>query len=235
MHGCRRARWIFAIVPALFLAPSVANAAASYRDQIVALGPIAYWRLGETSGTTARDEIGAYNGTYYGPTLGQTGTSPPDKAPLFDGVNDYVDVGCPGAGGTALTLMAWIKPSSFSVPDAGILSKKRIWTLLFVVADPAALTAQETTRKTLLESWGYKVNLIDEADTQTNFNTAAALADVAYVSSNVLSMTLDTKLKSRAIGVVMEEVRLNDEMGFASNYMYKSRTQIRSNRSRNLK
>lgn len=45
-----------------------------YRAAVMADNPIAYWRLGESSGTTAVDEKGLYNGTYVGnPTLGVAG------------------------------------------------------------------------------------------------------------------------------------------------------------------
>jgi len=45
-----------------------------YYDSIIADSPIAYWRLGESSGTNAVDEVGSNDGTYQNsPTLGVTG------------------------------------------------------------------------------------------------------------------------------------------------------------------
>jgi hypothetical protein len=45
-----------------------------YLPLIFADVPVGYWRLGESSGTTATDELGSFNGTYNGsPTLGATG------------------------------------------------------------------------------------------------------------------------------------------------------------------
>jgi len=45
-----------------------------YRGLVMSHGPIAYWRLGESSGTNAADETGTHNGTYTNtPTLGVTG------------------------------------------------------------------------------------------------------------------------------------------------------------------
>lgn len=46
-----------------------------YRDAILALNPLAYWRLGETAGTTAVDASGhGYDGTYMpGVVLGEPG------------------------------------------------------------------------------------------------------------------------------------------------------------------
>lgn len=66
----------------------------SYRDTIVAQKPLAYWRLGESSGTTAVDEMGNFDGTYEGsPTLGAAGAidGDSDTAVTFDGSDDVVD------------------------------------------------------------------------------------------------------------------------------------------------
>jgi hypothetical protein len=50
------------------------NKAGFYRAAIMADNPISYWRLGETSGTVAADEMGANTGTYAGGvTLGVDG------------------------------------------------------------------------------------------------------------------------------------------------------------------
>ena len=47
------------------------NPAASYEATVLADGPSGYWRLGETSGTTAAAVTGGVNGTYTnGPVLG---------------------------------------------------------------------------------------------------------------------------------------------------------------------
>jgi hypothetical protein len=56
---------------------------------------IAHWRLGEKSGSTARDTTGTYNGTYTGsPTLGLPGavTNDPDTAAGFNGSTSKVSV-----------------------------------------------------------------------------------------------------------------------------------------------
>lgn len=56
----------------------------AYRDEVIADAPLAYWRLGEASGTTAADEQGAHNGTYVNtPTLGVSGAVPGDTAVSF--------------------------------------------------------------------------------------------------------------------------------------------------------
>ena len=70
----------------------------TYSSVVLADGPSAYWRLGETSGTTAADQVGSSPGTYTGGyALGQAGA-------LTNDSNTAVSVG-PTAG--------WV-----SVPDS---------------------------------------------------------------------------------------------------------------------
>ncbi|MDP2710198.1 MAG: LamG-like jellyroll fold domain-containing protein, partial [Solirubrobacteraceae bacterium] len=70
--------------------------AGSYADAILATpGLLSYWRLGETSGTTASDAKGGRHGTYLnGVALGAEGALVGDAntAASFDGVNDSVTV-----------------------------------------------------------------------------------------------------------------------------------------------
>src|SRR4051812_6350903 len=59
---------------ALLLAGGAWSTAASpYSTAIQADHPPAYWRLNETSGTTAVDSAGNYNGSYTNALIGQTG------------------------------------------------------------------------------------------------------------------------------------------------------------------
>lgn len=64
------------------------------KDAIDTLSPVAYWRLGESSGTTAADAASTHNGTYEsGVTLGADGVGAiSDTAGDFDGSNDFVKV-----------------------------------------------------------------------------------------------------------------------------------------------
>ncbi len=97
----------------------VYTAAALLSQEILADNPVSYWRLNETSGTTATDAMGANDGTYVsGYTLNQGGaTGDGDLAVLFDG--------SAGAGGVTVansaslqitgdqTMEAWLYPTSF--------------------------------------------------------------------------------------------------------------------------
>src|SRR5262245_66022564 len=101
--------------------------AGSYPARVVADGASAYWRLNETSGTTAVDVIGGANGTISGGvTLGQAGAlADGDTAMLFDATGEYVSVpnGSYAAIGTgAMTLECWIKSSAaFPAPPPFII------------------------------------------------------------------------------------------------------------------
>ena len=66
-----------------------------YADVVQADAPLAYWRLGEKSGTTAADAMGRYAGSYAGGvTLGVEGAlvNDPNTAAKFNGVDGYVSV-----------------------------------------------------------------------------------------------------------------------------------------------
>ena len=65
----------------------------AYSDEVAAHNPIAYYQLGETSGTTAVDSAGNHDGTYTnGVTLGAEGVVSNSSAASFDGSNDYVEI-----------------------------------------------------------------------------------------------------------------------------------------------
>jgi concanavalin A-like lectin/glucanase superfamily protein len=103
-------------------------------------GPVSWWRLAETTGTTAADEEQVNPGTYVGGvTRGQPSLLAMDSgngAAAFDGASGRVAV--PDANSldvaSHLTLEAWIKPSA-PLPAAGqfasILSKAESYSLQF--------------------------------------------------------------------------------------------------------
>ncbi len=87
--------------------------------------------------------------------------------------------------------------------------------LLMVVVDPGSLSAQDLAKRALFEAWGFTVTAIDEAAPQADFDTAFGLNDVVYVTQEVTSATVGTKLTETSIGVVTEEDNLSDELGMA--------------------
>ena len=89
-------------------------------------------------------------------------------------------------------------------------------TVLLVVADPVNMTVQDTVKQTLIEGWGHTVNLIDDDAAQAEFDAAYAVNDVVYMSEQINSGTLSTKLRNAYIGVVFEEQKIPDELGVSS-------------------
>ena len=112
---------------------------------------------------------------------------------------------CAASGGTA---KGW--DTNCASTDCAVID------VLFVIADPAAPTATELTRKTWMESWSFTVQLIAASAPQSEFDATVTGADVAYVCETVLSSDLGTKLTAAPIGIVNEEGQLLNEFGLAS-------------------
>jgi RHS repeat-associated protein len=83
----------------------------SYRQVVMVDNPTAYWRMGETSGSSAADTAGSFTGTLNGGiTLGQGGAAWGDSnlAYKFDGSSGYVQIAYAGAlNPSALSVEAW--------------------------------------------------------------------------------------------------------------------------------
>lgn len=88
-----------------------------YRDAVLALSPVGYWRFGEASGSgpTAASEIGP-NATYSGsPTKGVAGllTGDSNTAVAFSSAtSQYAITGSLGVVGPSFSIAAWIKPTA---------------------------------------------------------------------------------------------------------------------------
>jgi hypothetical protein len=99
-----------------------------YKNAVLADNPTGYWRLGETTGTTATATIGSVNGTYTNaPQLGGTGAvNDTDTATSFDGTNDYISMGDNYAysARAAFSVEAWIRPTAATASWRRILSKE---------------------------------------------------------------------------------------------------------------
>src|SRR5262245_55976417 len=101
----------------------------AYSDKVIADGAVAYWRLNETSGTTAVDVIGGNNGTISGGvTLNQGGaTVDGDKAMAFDGTTGKINVatGAYQTFGTGpLTVECWVRLISITTGVAAFVDMK---------------------------------------------------------------------------------------------------------------
>src|SRR5712671_4787956 len=111
-------------------------AASTYSSAVLADAPAGYWRLGESSGTTAADSAGHNAGTYVGGvTLGQAGalSGDSDTSVVLDGSIATVQI--PDAAAldptTQITLEAWIKPSALT----GMILRKDSQYLLSLSAN----------------------------------------------------------------------------------------------------
>jgi hypothetical protein len=87
-----------------------------YRATVMADGPLGYWRLGESPGTTrAHDETGNFDGTYMGNcTLGVPGVVANETAVHFNGTDCTVDLGdhFEFTGISPFSIEAWVKPAT---------------------------------------------------------------------------------------------------------------------------
>lgn len=90
------------------------------------LTPVARWRFNESAGSlVATDAFSQFNGMYDGAKPGGS-PAPVDGgsgSASFDGVNDHVHLGVVDAPGTELTILLWVRPSSFPSSDGRLLSK----------------------------------------------------------------------------------------------------------------
>jgi hypothetical protein len=111
-------------IVALFVTVT-ALASLDYKKVVLNTGPVAYWRLGETSGSTAYPTKGSYDGTYRGsPKLGQQGliVTDSDKAPLLDGSNDRITADSLtsrslSSWSNGYTLDAWVMTTTTSAEE----------------------------------------------------------------------------------------------------------------------
>ncbi len=107
-----------------------------YADMVIASGPLAYWRLDETSGTTAADSaghaLGPFTGTYANsPVLGVPGVMQDGSgstAVTFDGA-DYVDgqdwAALEFDGVKPFTAECWVSLTSGMSNRQGVIVKAR--------------------------------------------------------------------------------------------------------------
>ena len=98
--------------------------------------------------------------------------------------------------------------------------------LLMVAVDPASLTSQETARKTLIEDWGYTVEIIDDGSSQGEFDAAVANNDVVYITDAITASALGSKLTAATIGIVSEAIDMKEDLGFAGSSAKSSRDEI---------
>lgn len=83
--------------------------------------------------------------------------------------------------------------------------------LLLVVGDGGAPSDADLEKRDLFESWGYAVTMLDDSASQSEYDAALAGHDVVYISEEVNSGSVGTKLDTTVLGVVNEEPYLHDD------------------------
>ncbi len=93
--------------------------------------PLARWSLDETSGTTAADVAGGFDGTYLGgPLLDQPPAQPElDRSVSFDGVDDAVEIPPLNFDANELTFTVWVLRDGQQTDNAAILFTRSAATI----------------------------------------------------------------------------------------------------------
>jgi hypothetical protein len=168
----------------------------SYQQTVVADAPAGYWRLNETSGTSAVKTAGAANnGTYTNVTLGVAGllAGAGNTAASFSGTNSRVQI----ANNTAIrptaavSLEAWIKPTTIAASGfASVVSKAESYSLQFNAGRLEFTIIQGSTRRRLQAPAGsvvaggtYHVVGVYNGSTQTLYVNGVQVAQAALTGA----------------------------------------------------
>ncbi len=90
--------------------------------------------------------------------------------------------------------------------------------VLLVVGDPLNLDPQEDARRALIESWDYRVSLIDDSASPSAFASAMASAEAVYVPGTISEGELGDKLVSATVGVINEHPAVAVAMGISGTW-----------------
>jgi len=209
--------------------PSSFTAASSfYKAQILANGPVGYWRLGETSGSTAVDVMNNSHGTFYGPNGGVSVSTDKalvndtDGAIAFDGFSGRVNV--PHVPGFVLTNAAsfevWVKPDSVApATERWILNKGSAATPTFYLAITSGFAVagfnsttlgivQITTSTVTAGSWQHLVMTYD-GTTLILYRNGISVASGA-AGGNIVATITGLSLGSKDANVGWYDGRLDE-------------------------
>jgi Concanavalin A-like lectin/glucanases superfamily len=98
----------------------------SYSARVLADAPVAYWRLGDKTGSIARDEKGQYAGVIKGTVFrDQPGVVDGNGAMRFDGSTGYIDFGdvLDFPNRKPFSIEAWVKPEVIDTNVRPYISK----------------------------------------------------------------------------------------------------------------
>ncbi len=180
---------------------------ASYKDTVIADGPSAYWRLGDTTGIIATDAVGTRTGWYGGTlTRGVAGaiTGDANGAVSLDGTSGYVGVpgsSVPALGNGPLSIEFWFKrktatgmqallddgPNAYQIDISGTTNK------LTVSKNGGGIIVAETGTTTDTTTWHHVVFT-------KNGSAVKLYKDGADVTGTVTDRTLATSTTNLWMG-----------------------------------
>ncbi len=188
-----------------------------YALTVLADSPIAYYRLGEPSGSVANDSSGdGFNGTYNGSgvTYGVAGAilNDPNTAVTFDGSAGYINLpsGATPTGFSAITLEAWINLSTTSFGTAARLlscdntASAHNGVDFYVQINAAGLTVvigNGTNATTLAVTFAFQAGVwYHVAATWSNAGNILLYVNGVQIGSGTRSGTIGTPAQTMNIG-----------------------------------
>jgi len=174
-----------------------------YDEFILAENPLTYWRLGETSGTTAVDRTGRYNGIYSYVTTGQAGAIAGDSntAGRFNGISSRVSISDnPFDFTTSFSVSAWLKVNAL-VNNQIVASKLQGSNGWQFEADRAILSAKignktynATSAGVTANQWVHVVFVYDRTNSRMRFYSGGAPVGTSATTSTPGSNSHDLEL-----------------------------------------
>ena len=128
-----------------------------------------------------------------------------DGNPVFLGTGYKVDFQWRDAAGRQIAPAIYNTSSIVGDADS---------TLLFVVGDPGALTANDSATKALVESWGYQVSLLDDDASVLEIDAAVAASNVVYITLSTAKHSISDKFLALPISIVNENTNVRKMLGW---------------------
>lgn len=98
--------------------------------------------------------------------------------------------------------------------------------VMLAVVDPAALSAQESARKSLLETYGFPVQTVSENSTTDAWDAAMSSSDILYIVDELNSLKMNFLIPRTTIGIANEDTDLFAEIGVAMNGSFDNGTDL---------
>jgi len=193
---------------------------ASYRSIVVADNPISYWRLNDTGGTTAADEIGLQNGTYASATtvlLGQPAlVSGSASAVRFQSLsNSYASLSNRAEFQLSTgTIEAWVRQFSRVSSYAGILTKQFAYGLFakdgVLYAFDWAASTDVNAGVDLVDGRAHHVVLAFNSGVANGSRIYCDGVAVATFTYTILNQTIELDICSGGTGIQLNDAIIDE-------------------------